>query len=74
MPYNKDGKRDSFYKRGGTYNSIFTEKNANIDSKIKDDKDNFYKNFIQVNSAHTKIALISGKETYNNRNSQEGHA
>ena len=33
-------KRDSFYKNGGTYNSIFRPENAAIDPKLNNDKIN----------------------------------
>jgi len=29
-----DRKRDSFYKRGGTYNSLYTEETSKIDPKV----------------------------------------
>ena len=62
-----DQKRDSFYLRGGTYQSNFNENNSHVDFASKQEKMNTYRQFRQEQRMHAPIALVQAdfRNVYN---------
>ena len=74
IPIDTDKKRDSFYHRGGTYNSIFKDETAKIDSKGRAASITEYQKSKKLNKEHHKTALLGHdyRDIYNRTDGSNG--